>query len=162
MDHVDFVTQQWEKERPDLDVSAMAVIGRVGRLAQAYQQGMQKTWARYDLNGAKFDVLATLRRSGAPYRLSPGDLLRSTMVSSGTMTNRIDRLEAAGLVSLSVNPDDSRSFLIGLTDKGLALIDEVATAHVQTQAELLTGLTQKEQAALNALLSKALQVASDD
>jgi hypothetical protein len=81
MDHVDFVTQQWEKERPDLDVSAMAVIGRVGRLAQAYQQGMQKTWARYDLNGAKFDVLATLRRSGAPYRLSPGDLLRSTMVS---------------------------------------------------------------------------------
>ena len=162
MDHVDFITDQWARERPDLDVSAMGIIGRVARLYLAYQEAMQVTFSRYGLNAAKFDVLATLRRSGAPYRLSPGDLLKATMVASGTMTNRISRLEAEGLVLRLINPDDSRSFLIGLTDKGLALIDEVATAHVQTQAELLTGLTQKEQAALNALLSKALQVASDD
>ncbi|UWR44476.1 MarR family winged helix-turn-helix transcriptional regulator [Phaeobacter inhibens] len=161
MDHVDFVTQQWERERPDLDVSAMAVIGRVGRLAQAYQKEMQKTWARYDLNAAKFDVLATLRRAGAPYRLSPGDLLQATMVASGTMTNRIDRLVDAGLVARSVNPEDSRSFLIELTSEGLRLINEVVEAHVSTQTRLLDGLGTKEQKLLTELLSKALTSAEN-
>ena len=112
MDHVDFVTQQWERERPDLDVSAMGIIGRVGRLYLAYQAEMQRTFQRFGLNAAKFDVLATLRRAGAPHELSPGDLLKATMVASGTMTNRIDRLEADGLVRRKVNPADSRSFLI--------------------------------------------------
>lgn len=161
MDHVDFVTRQWAQERPDLDVSAMGIIGRVARLYLAYQKGMQRTFADFGLNAAKFDVLATLRRSGAPYALSPGDLLKATMVASGTMTNRIDRLEQDGLVQREVNPEDSRSFLIGLTGKGLALIDAAVEAHVKTQAQLVAGLSEEEQAAFTALLSKATLSAED-
>lgn len=159
MDHVDVITQQWEQERPDLDVTAMGLIGRVARLQLAYQREMQKTWAEFGLNAAKFDVLATLRRAGAPYALSPGALLEATMVASGTMTNRIDRLAADGLVKREVNPEDSRSFLIGLTEKGFALIDEAVTAHVQTQARLLAGLSAEDVAALQTLLGKALKAA---
>ncbi|MEX0304866.1 MAG: MarR family winged helix-turn-helix transcriptional regulator [Leisingera sp.] len=160
MDHVDFVTQQWEKERPDLDVTAMGIIGRVARLYLAYQREMQKTFAEFGLNAAKFDVLATLRRSGAPYVLSPGDLLKATMVASGTMTNRLDRLEADGLVKREVNPADSRSFLVGLTEEGFALIDRAVTAHVQTQTRLLEGISGSEVEMLKSLLSKA-QTAAD-
>ncbi|OED46450.1 transcriptional regulator [Rhodobacteraceae bacterium (ex Bugula neritina AB1)] len=161
MNHVDFVTQQWERERPDLDVTAMGIIGRVARLYLAYQREMHKTFAEFGLNAAKFDVLATLRRSGAPYALSPGDLLKATMVASGTMTNRLDRLEADGLVKREVNPQDSRSFLVGLTEQGFALIDRAVTAHVQTQAQLVEGLSSGDMAMLNSLLSKA-QTAADN
>ncbi|UWQ28235.1 MarR family transcriptional regulator [Leisingera sp. M527] len=160
MDHVDYITQQWERERPDLDVTAMGVIGRVARLYLAYQRGMHTTFAEFGLNAAKFDVLATLRRSGDPYTLSPGELLKATMVASGTMTNRIDRLEADGLVKRDVNPEDSRSFLVGLTEEGLALVDRAVTAHVQTQARLLEGLGTQEVETFKALLSKA-QAAAD-
>ena len=162
MDHVDFITQQWAKERPDLDVTAMGIIGRVARLYLAYQKEMHKTFARYGLNAAKFDVLATLRRAGAPHTLSPGALLEATMVASGTMTNRIDRLQADGLVQRTVNPEDSRSFLIALTDKGLTLIDEVVTEHVKTQASMITGLETSEIEIFQTLLSKALVAAELD
>ncbi|MEL0439136.1 MarR family winged helix-turn-helix transcriptional regulator [Phycobacter sp. K97] len=156
MDHVDFVTQQWERERPDLDVTAMGIIGRVGRLYLAYQAEMQKTFQRFGLNAAKFDVLATLRRAGAPYELSPGNLLRATMVASGTMTNRIDRLEADGLVARKVNPADSRSFLICLTEEGMALIDQAVEAHVATQTGLLERMASEDVEQFKVLLSKAL------
>ncbi|WP_283966555.1 MarR family transcriptional regulator [Tritonibacter sp. AK171] len=159
MDHVDFILEQWRKERPDLDVTAMGVVGRVGRLHLAYMKPMEKTFARFGLNGAKFDVLATLRRAGAPHCLSAGDLMKATMVASGTMTNRIDRLEVDGLVSRTTNPEDSRSFLIGLTDKGFDLIDRVVEVHVETQASLLEGLSDEETAQLATLLSKALNAA---
>ncbi|MDE4174341.1 MarR family transcriptional regulator [Phaeobacter sp. PT47_59] len=159
MDHVDFITQQWEQERPDLDVTAMGIIGRVGRLYLAYQAEMQKTFQRFGLNAAKFDVLATLRRAGVPYELSPGDLLKATMVASGTMTNRIDRLEADGLVSRKVNPADSRSFLVGLTDQGLGLINDAVEAHVATQAGLLGEMAAEDVERFKALLSKALVAA---
>lgn len=159
MDHVTNITQQWAQERPDLDVTAMGVIGRLSRLHLAYQREMQKTWAEFGLNAAKFDVLATLRRAGPPYALSPGALLEATMVASGTMTNRIDRLAADGLVKREVNPQDSRSFLIGLTETGFALIDQAVTAHVQTQARLLAGLPADEVETLTMLLSKALEAA---
>lgn len=159
MDHVDLITRQWAAERPDLDTRAMAVIGRVARLSMACTQGMQSTFARYGLNPAKFDVLATLLRSGPPYALSPGALLDTTMVASGTMTNRIDRLEQDGLVERRKNPEDSRSVIIALTPKGLTLINEMMAAHVATQAQLLEGLTAEEQAALTALLAKALHSA---
>ena len=155
MDHVDFITDQWARERPDLDVSAMGIIGRVARLYLAYQEAMQVTFSRYGLNAAKFDVLATLRRSGAPYRLSPGDLLKATMVASGTMTNRISRLEAQGLVLRLINPDDSRSFLIELSADGLALIDRVVEDHVATQERLLAAMPKQERTALKTLLSRA-------
>jgi len=156
MDHVDFILEQWRRERPDLDVTAMGVIGRVGRLYLAYLKPMEQTFARYGLNAAKFDVLATLRRAGAPYRLSAGALMKATMVASGTMTNRIDRLEADGLVSRTTNPEDSRSFLIALTFEGLTLIDEVVEAHVATQSGLIEGLSPEEVDQLAELLSKAL------
>lgn len=156
MDHVDFIIEQWGRERPDLDVSAMAIIGRVARLYLAYQEEMQKTFMRFGLNAAKFDVLATLRRAGAPYRLSPGDLLKATMVASGTMTNRITRLEADGLVLRRINPDDSRSFLIELSAEGLALVDQVVTDHVTTQDRLVRAMPPEEQQAFNTLLSRAL------
>lgn len=155
MDHVDFITDQWARERPDLDVSAMGIIGRVARLYLAYQEAMQVTFSRYGLNAAKFDVLATLRRSGAPYRLSPGGLLKATMVASGTMTNRISRLEAEGLVLRLINPDDSRSFLIELSADGLALIDRVVEDHVATQERLLAPMPKQERTALKTLLSRA-------
>lgn len=160
MDHVDFITQQWGQERPDLDVTAMGIIGRVARLYLAYQREMHKTFAEFGLNAAKFDVLATLRRSGAPYTLSPGDLLKATMVASGTMTNRIDRLEADGLVKREVNPEDSRSFLVGLTEEGFALIDRAVAAHVKTQARLLSGMSAQDVEIFKVLLSKA-QLSAD-
>lgn len=159
MDHVDYITRQWEKERPDLDVTAMGIIGRVARLYLAYQKEMHKTFAQHGLNAAKFDVLATLRRAGEPYTLSPGVLLERTMVASGTMTNRIDRLEADGLVKRSVNPADSRSFLIGLTDSGFALIDKVVTEHVKTQASMIADLDTADVETFQALLGKALVAA---
>jgi len=156
MDHVEFILDQWRRERPDLDVTAMGVVGRVGRLSLAYLKPMEKTFARFGLNAAKFDVLATLRRAGAPHCLSAGALMKATMVASGTMTNRIDRLEADGLVSRTTNPEDSRSFLITLTPEGHALIDQAVEAHVATQTDLIEGLSEEEVAQFSALLAKAL------
>lgn len=155
MDHVDFIIDQWTRERPDLNVSAMGIIGRVARLYMAYQEGMQQTFARFGLNAAKFDVLATLRRAGAPYRLSPGELLKATMVASGTMTNRIARLEADGLVLRQLNPEDSRSFLIELSPAGLDLIDQVVEDHVVTQERMLAAMPEEERRAFKTLLSRA-------
>ncbi len=156
MDHVDRIRAQWRKERPDLDVSPMALLGRMKRLTLHLTREMEKTWADYGLNGASFDVLATLRRSGPPFALSPGDLLASTMVTSGTMTNRIDQLEKAGLVERRQSADDRRSFLISLTDKGFSLIDAAVGAHVETQARLVSGLSKKDQRQLDALLKAFL------
>src|SRR5690606_23499086 len=104
-----------------------------------------------------FDVLATLRRSGPPYRLSPGDLVATTMVSSGTMTNRLDQLEKAGLIERSHNPDDRRGVIIALTAKGFALVDEAVSAHVENEHRLIQGLDAQERAALGGLLRKFLK-----
>ncbi|HIC82493.1 MAG TPA: MarR family transcriptional regulator [Kiloniellaceae bacterium] len=156
MDHVDRILAQWRRERPDLDVDPMGLIGRTKRLALFLTRGMEKTWAHYGLNDASFDVLATLRRSGPPFRLSPSALMASTMVTSGTMTNRIDQLDKAGLVERIRNPDDGRSVLIALTDKGFGVIDAAVTAHVRTQAELVAGLSKDERRRLNVLLKTFL------
>lgn len=156
MDHVDRVAAQWRKERPDLDVAPMALIGRIKRLSLRLTREMEKTWAEYGLNGASFDVLATLRRAGPPYALSPGDLLAWTMVTSGTMTNRIDQLQKAGLVERRQSPEDGRSFLISLTDEGFRVIDAAVEAHVATQAKLVSGLSKAERRQLDALLRSFL------
>ena len=156
MDHVDRILAQWRRERPDLDVAPMGLIGRIKRLSQHLTREMEQTWAAHGLNLASFDVLATLRRAGPPYRLSPGDLMATTMVTSGTMTNRIDQLEKAGLVERIPNPEDGRSFLIALSQQGFALIDEAATAHVATQERLVSGLSKKDRKALDALLKAYL------
>lgn len=157
MDRVDKIRAQWNRERPDLDVAPMELIGRFMRISRHLSLGMDKTFAAHGLNGASFDVLATLRRSGPPYRLSPGDLLATMMVTSGTMTNRIDQLENAGLVERIHNPKDGRSVIISLTDKGFAMVDAAVTAHVKTQAKLTSGLSARERATLNKLLVKYLR-----
>ncbi|WP_235039992.1 MarR family winged helix-turn-helix transcriptional regulator [Vreelandella profundi] len=156
MDHVDSILKQWQKERPDLDVAPMGTLGRIKRLNHYLMRAMEKTWSRYDLNGASFDVMATLRRAGAPYALSPGDLMASTMVTSGTMTHRINLLEKAGLIKRVKNPDDGRGFLISLSPQGLEVINEAVTAHVETQAQLVAALTDEQIAQLDRLLKQLL------
>ncbi|MCR6500641.1 MarR family transcriptional regulator [Shinella sp. CPCC 101442] len=156
MDHVDRILAQWNRERPDLDVEPMGLLGRITRLRTHLAREVEKALGAHGLNSASFDVLATLRRSGPPYRLSPGDLIATTMVSSGTMTNRLDQLEKAGLIERSHNPDDRRGVIIALTPKGLALVDEAVTFHVENQHRLLDGLSAEERAALDGLLRKFL------
>uniref|UniRef100_UPI003BAB33E6 MarR family winged helix-turn-helix transcriptional regulator n=1 Tax=Stappia sp. TaxID=1870903 RepID=UPI003BAB33E6 len=155
MDHVERIVEQWNRERPDLDVAPMALIGRLGRLARAWSREMEATFARHGLNAASFDLLATLRRAGPPYALSPGALIEATMVTSGTITNRIDRLVAAGLVERRPNPQDGRGFLVSLTPEGFSRIDACVTDHVATQARLVAPLDAADRAALEALLRKA-------
>ncbi|MGP9675024.1 MULTISPECIES: MarR family winged helix-turn-helix transcriptional regulator [unclassified Halomonas] len=156
MDHVDKILTQWQQQRPDLNVAPMGPLGRLKRLNQSLMRRMEQTWAAYGLSDSSFDVLATLRREGPPYALSPSDLMASTMVTSGTMTHRLQQLEKAELIERVKNPADGRGFLISLSEKGFALIDEAVAAHVETQAELVSGLSDKQRAQLDALLKQFL------
>ncbi len=156
MNHVDNVLEQWNRERPDLNVLPMGLIGRVKRLHQHLMREMEKTFAEHGLNHASFDVLATLRRSGVPYRLSPNELIERTMVTSGTMTNRIDQLVKSGYVERVGNPKDGRSVLVGLKKKGLAVIEAAVTDHVETQAMLTDHLSTSEFQRLDRLLKTFL------
>lgn len=152
MDFVDTILAQWRQQRPELQVDPMGTLGRIKRLNQHLMRSMEQTFAAYGLTSGGFDVLATLRRSGRPYALSPGDLMASTMVTSGTMTHRVDSLKEAGLIERVRNPDDGRSFLISLTPAGHTLIDQAVTAHVETQAELVAVLSEEQRAKLDELL----------
>ncbi|HEJ9484816.1 MarR family transcriptional regulator [Proteus sp. GOKU] len=152
MDRIDKITKQWQRERPDLDISPMGLIGRLGNITLHLSREMEKVFSQFGLNTSSFDVLATLRRAGDPYTLSPGEMLSTLMVTSGTMTNRIDQLEKAGWVIRKVNPEDGRGFLVSLTPEGLELINQVIEAHVENQKRLVSGLSQQEQQALNQLL----------
>lgn len=154
MDHVDEILRQWRSERPELDTSSMGLIGRFSRVSAQFAAEMDKTFRVFGLNAAGFDVLATLRRSGAPFALSPGDLIAATMVTSGTMTNRIDRLSEAGLVERIKNPEDSRSALVRLTPRGRDLIDKAVEAHVETQQRLLEPLDARDRQGLVKILRK--------
>ncbi len=155
-DDIDRIVAQWNRERPDLDVAPMALIGRLGRLREKIAREQEKVFARFGLNSAGFDVLATLRRHGAPHALSPGALMDSMMITSGTVTNRIDQLEKAGLVSREPNPEDRRSMIVALTPEGLKLIDEAVAAHVENQHRLVAPLTAEDQVALNELVTRYL------
>nr|WP_106373871.1 MarR family transcriptional regulator [Halomonas songnenensis] len=156
MDHVDRILTQWQRQRPDLNVAPMGTLGRLKRLNHVLMRAMEKTWAEYGLNDSSFDVLATLRREGPPYALSPSDLMASTMVTSGTMTHRLQQLEKAGLIERVKNPADGRGFLISLSDKGFALIDEAVAAHVETQKVLVSSLSEEQRSQLDALLKQLL------
>lgn len=151
-DRVDMILAQWRRERPELDVEPMGLMGRLGRLTTHLGREIESVLAKQGLSSSAFDVLATLRRAGAPYQLSPGELLGMTMVSSGTMTNRIDQLEKAGFVERVGHPDDRRSVLIALSEKGLAVIDEAVTAHVENQHRLVASLSAKDRLEFNRLL----------
>ena len=155
-DPVDKILAQWARERPDLDVSPMGLIGRTTRLANYLRKAIGQTFAEFGLLPGEFDVLATLRRSGSPYQLSPTELFKSMMVSSGTMTNRIDRLESSALVRRIPDPGDRRGTLICLTDKGFELIAAAVTAHVANANRIHEALDDSEKEALAQLLSKLL------
>lgn len=149
---MDEIKAQWAQQRPDLDTEPMELIGRLIRLSAHLSQEMGETFARHGLSAASFDVLATLLRSGPPHALSPNQLLATMMVTSGTMTNRIDQLEKESLVSRVQNPKDKRSVLVKLTEKGRQSIDGAVTDHVDTQTRLVSVIDEHQRDDLNALL----------
>jgi DNA-binding MarR family transcriptional regulator len=157
MDRADVAIEQWARERPDLPSLPMAVLGRLSEAAERVMRDhLNPLFADAGLQPGEFDVLATLRRSGDPYMLSPTRLYEAAMISSGGMTNRIDRLERAGLVERRPDPDDRRGKLIALTAAGRRVIDETITRHVANEERLLSVLTTTEQKRLNALLRKLI------
>jgi DNA-binding MarR family transcriptional regulator len=151
-DEVDDLVARWHAERPDLDVAPFQVLSRLSRLARHLDRARRAAFAAHDLEPWEFDVLTALRRQGAPYQLSPGALLHATLVTSGTMTNRIDRLAAAGLVSRHRDQLDKRGVLVALTDRGKHAADAALADLLERERELLTGLDPAQQATLAGLL----------
>jgi DNA-binding MarR family transcriptional regulator len=157
MDRADLAIEQWARERPDLRTLPMALFGRLNEASgRVTRDHLNPLFARAGLQTGEFDVLATLRRSGAPYTLSPTQLYEAAMISSGGMTDRIDRLERAGLVVRRPDPRDRRGKMIVLTDSGKRLIDETISRHVANEERLLLTLTEAEQETLSALLGKLI------
>ncbi len=155
-DVVDKVIADWARERPEFDTGTVAVVARIGRLQNFLDAGLERVFRKFGITRAGFDVLATLRRSGAPYRLPQKALMRALMRTSGTTSFRIDRLERAGLVQRAPDPDDGRGALVTLTRKGARLFDAVAPAHLANESNLLAALTRIERVELAALLRKLL------
>lgn len=153
-DEVDRVVAAWRRERPDLDVGPLQVLSRVSRLARHLDLARRQAFAAHSLEGWAFDVLSALRRAGAPYRLTPGQLLQQTLVTSGTMTNRVDRLVALGLVTRVPSATDRRVVLVELSDEGRELVDAALAALLAQERELLAGLSEGEQRTLAALLRR--------
>ncbi|MEU8978620.1 MarR family transcriptional regulator [Streptomyces sp. NPDC048309] len=155
-DLVDAIIEQWAGVRPDLDTAAMEVFGRIFRLSRAMGDRMEKAYARYGIARGEFDVLATLRRSDAPYTLSPRQLSATLMLTTGGMTGRLDKLERAGLLRRSPDPHDRRGLQVTLTDEGLRLIDEAVGAGLAVQTEALSVLDDDQAGRLAELLRQLL------
>lgn len=151
-DEVDDIVARWRAERPDLDVTPLQVLSRVSRLARHLDRARRAAFAAHSLEAWEFDVLSALRRQGPPYQLSPGSLLRATLVTSGTMTNRIDRLAEAGLVRRHRDQQDKRGVLVQLTDRGRSTVDAAMSDLLSRERELLTGLDAARQEDLAGLL----------
>lgn len=151
-DEVDEIVERWRSERPDLDVAPLHVLSRVTRLARHLDLVRRAAFAAHGLETWEFDVLSALRRAGPPYQLSPGALLRATLVASGTMTNRIDRLAGAGLVSRSRDPQDKRGVLVQLTAEGRRAVDAAMSDLLTRERAILTGLAAGQQQDLAGLL----------
>ena len=153
-DDVDAIIDQWRVARPELDASPIGIVGRVSRLARELEDRLEPVYKAHGLEPGWHDVLATLRRSGEPYRLRVSDLTASMMIGSSGTTKRLDRLQTHGLIARSPDPGDRRGTLIELTPKGLALIDGVTPAHLDNERELIRALTPGEQETLAELLRK--------
>jgi DNA-binding MarR family transcriptional regulator len=152
-DHVARIQAAWRRERPDLDVSPQAVIGRLHRVGALLTEELCLVYRRFGLSEGEFDVLATLRRTGEPFERAPGELAAHTMVTTGAMTKRIDRLERAGLVTRRRATDDGRGRVVALTSAGRDLIDRAFTEHMTNEHRLLAELSADERAALEKLLT---------
>ena len=154
-DAVDRVIAQWDAVRPDLDNSPIGVIGRVSRLSRLIDRRLGENFARFGIENWMYDVLATLRRSGEPYELTAGDLVRQTMVTTGAITNRIDRLAERGYVERA-GAEDRRKVIVRLTERGRELVDEVVGDHLATEREVLAALSPRQQAELATVLRTLL------
>lgn len=152
-DHVARIQQEWARERPDVDVRPQGVIGRLHRVGMHLTDSIVEVYSRHGLGEGEFDVLAALRRAGHPFERVPSELAAHTMVTTGAITKRVDRLERAGLVARRVSDHDSRSRVIALTEKGRVLIDEVFTEHMANELSLLDGLTERQVGQLESLLT---------
>ncbi|MGJ9421095.1 MarR family winged helix-turn-helix transcriptional regulator [Aeromicrobium sp. CF3.5] len=155
-DHVDVVLGQWATERSDLDVRTMGVLGRLARLDRIASAAQTRTLAPHDLDAASFDVLATLRRAGEPWTLTPAELARSSMLTSGAVTQRLDRLEGRGWVRREPSELDGRSVRVVLTPAGRDRIDAALPDHLRTQADVLAVLSHRDRDVLAALLRRLL------
>ncbi len=155
-DDVDRIVAEWRRERPDLDVSATHVLQRITRLSLLQNASFARALGRFGINWGEYLVLAALRRSGPPYRMSPTALFSALILSSGAMTNRLDRLEQMGLIERLPDPADRRGRQVELTARGLELVDEAVVAHVANEDRLLGGLSPSERAKLAELLRTLL------
>ena len=155
-DAVDQILDQWARERPDLDCSPMGVIGRITQLQREVYLAQRATFARHGLDAPSFDVLAALRRSGKPYQLTPTALMRTALVTSGAITQRLDRLEEKGLITRERSLDDGRAVVVTLTQAGKAALDAALPDHLETERQLLDGLPEADREQLASLLRRLL------
>lgn len=155
-DRLDQIMEDWKRERPDLDPAPMGIFGRVFQLSKMLEQRLDAVFEKHGLGTWAFDVLAALRRSGAPYRQSPTALFSQLLLSSGAMTNRIDRLEQSGLVERVPEPNDRRGVQVQLTAKGIELIDSIMPEHLQNEETILGELSAAERKQLAGLLRKLI------
>ncbi|QNQ11293.1 MarR family winged helix-turn-helix transcriptional regulator [Sphingomonas alpina] len=155
-DHIDRLRRQWALELPDLDTEAMAILGRAYRLSNLVRASIEATFANFNLDRGEFDVIATLRRSGPPYRLTPTELYTLLMVSSGGLTHRLDRLEKAGLIQREKAPRDGRSVLVALTQAGIELAEQAFRTDMANESSFLHALDAKEREVLAVLLRKLI------
>jgi DNA-binding MarR family transcriptional regulator len=155
-DEVDELSEAWARERPDLDLAPVAVFSRISRLARHLDLARRTAFTRHRIESWEFDVLAALRRAGAPYQLSPGRLLRETLVTSGTMTNRVDRLAARGFVERSPDPSDRRGVIVRLTAEGRQAVDAAFEELLAAEAALLATLPAADRELLASLLRTLL------
>jgi DNA-binding MarR family transcriptional regulator len=153
-DGVDEILEQWRRERPEIDSSPIAVVGRISRLARELEARLEPVYREHGLEGGLYDLLATLRRSGPPYRLRPSELTGTLMLTSSGTTKRLDRLESAGLIERTPDPDDRRGVLITLTEAGRQRVDATTEAHMANERRLLGGLTDADRRQLADLLRK--------
>ncbi|WP_179873226.1 MarR family winged helix-turn-helix transcriptional regulator [Microcella indica] len=151
-DEVDRIVDAWRRERPDLDVEPLQVLSRVSRLARHLDRARRAAFAASELESWEFDVLSALRRAGEPYELSPKALLQQTLVSSGTMTNRVDRLTVRGLVERRTDPNDGRSIRVRMSAEGRSRVDRAIGVLLQSETELLERLPRADQTQLADLL----------
>jgi DNA-binding MarR family transcriptional regulator len=156
IDHVDRVVQQWKAEKPDYDLAPVEIIGRAGRIMEHVDRALEAKFEEFQISRASFDVLAALRRSGKPYKLTQRDLMRSLFRTSGSMSLRIDSLQRQGLVVRSPDKEDRRSVFVTLTPKGAELLETVIPEHLENESSLVAGLNRAERAQLIVLLRKWL------